>query len=414
MHDLVFPKISLAADRPAPRPSSTFQTRLPALRGALDCSMLFPERIVNIRWSSDNTFRARVNVSTGCGEKLDAEDNATNWADATVSNMNNGSYFGFFKPLTKIYGAVSSGCPPLITVYGRVNDTSVNGINIATCFPCVDQVEVNTTFSLPAFDLMSTAVDVSSTRVFTENLSHVHLDIAAALPSPGPAAHYHYDNVFSVLVHGSSKVEPTAITDFMGAKNFPRLSTALSRLYRTVLVQKLSLKTRINTPPPPSADLHAVVAAATSPRIPGTLNEPDRVRLQQSLASTRIIDRIIIAMIICTALSFFLMKTDKVLPINPCSIAASASLLAGSRLVNPESGVLPSASEWHDDKMLKVSKLFQASTFSLKWWQGKKQDGNGDQIRYGIDIDEEPGKSHGYYSPGDIGQPNSNNEVKQQ
>jgi hypothetical protein len=202
------------------------------------------------------------------------------------------------------------------------------------------------------------------------------LDILSSLPESKLTKDSSYDAVFSVLINGSKKFQPTQIIDLMGVENFTQFSTALSYLFGVLLAQKLNLNNRVVGTPPSTLSFPART-------ITGTITDPTLIHLQQSLISTRILDAFLGTMFICAALSFYFMKTDKLLPFNPCSVAAGASLLAGSRMLQPESGISPPGAEWCDDKTLKARKVFEGNTFSLKWWRGEE----GVQDRFGIDVD---------------------------
>ncbi len=74
------------------------------------------------------------------------------------------------------------------------------------------------------------------------------------------------------------------------------------------------------------------------------------------------------------------MDTRKVLPKNPCSIAAMASLLADSDML--WSDVISPQSEWLSGEDLSKEWVSQGLLFSLGWW------GESDERRLGIDIGE--------------------------
>jgi hypothetical protein len=82
---------------------------------------------------------------------------------------------------------------------------------------------------------------------------------------------------------------------------------------------------------------------------------------------------------VCIAISFWSMNTREVLPKNPCSIAAAASLLAGSEILKH----IPPGSEWCDDKHLESNGVFEGYLFSMGWWDDASQRGG---RRFGIGI----------------------------
>jgi len=71
-------------------------------------------------------------------------------------------------------------------------------------------------------------------------------------------------------------------------------------------------------------------------------------------------------------------NSKHVLPKNPCSIAAVASLLAGSEILE----LIPLGSEWCDDKELRRRGVFDGYLFSMGWWSKPGTS----KRRFGIDI----------------------------
>ena len=72
------------------------------------------------------------------------------------------------------------------------------------------------------------------------------------------------------------------------------------------------------------------------------------------------------------------METRKVLPKNPSSIAAVASVLAGSKLLEKE--MISTGRERCSDEELDKRRIFDGYFFSLGRW------GDGEERRFGIDI----------------------------
>lgn len=359
--------------------SDTFQARLPALRASLSCSRIAPENIANISFVSNNTI-FQIQVEEGCGDIEDiygGQSTSADFAQPKLDGVNNGSYFGVLQNIQ----TSTSSCAPFIAVYGQLNGTSTDKINIVTCSLVLAQVEVDTTFSLPSYDIVSTIVDESSAYILPTNIAWNDIGPSNALSAPVKESEDVYDDVFSMLVHGGTKIQGTAMIDFMGANNTIVLSEALSHLFGIFWAQVLNLNARTTTQPSTQGGL-------SSATISGNMTSMNITRLQQQGTSTRILEGLLAAITICIALSFMLMKTDKVLPLNPCSIAASASLLAESRMMQPTTILFPTGSEWHHNgKRVHQKKLYVGRTFSLKWWQMKPNLSGDRQMRYGIDVD---------------------------
>jgi hypothetical protein len=100
-------------------------------------------------------------------------------------------------------------------------------------------------------------------------------------------------------------------------------------------------------------------------------------RLVQSKVSTRILQCILAVMWLCTTIVLVLFDVNDLLPKNPCSIAAQASLLADSEFLD----MIPTGAENATAEELMKMTPFVDHQFSMGWWD----DENGGR-RFGIDI----------------------------
>jgi hypothetical protein len=109
----------------------------------------------------------------------------------------------------------------------------------------------------------------------------------------------------------------------------------------------------------------------------GLVRDENWERLVQSKLSTRILQALLAAMWLCTTIALILFDTKNLLPKNPCSIAAQASLLADSRFLD----LIPAGAENASAKELMQMSPFVDHEFSMGWWD----DDNGGR-RFGIDV----------------------------
>jgi hypothetical protein len=85
------------------------------------------------------------------------------------------------------------------------------------------------------------------------------------------------------------------------------------------------------------------------------LVDAGRQRLVQSEISTRILEGVIAVMLVCVLVVFATSgRADRLVPKCPCSIAALASLLAGSRMLD----AIPDGAEWWSEKEAKEQRFF--------------------------------------------------------
>lgn len=108
-----------------------------------------------------------------------------------------------------------------------------------------------------------------------------------------------------------------------------------------------------------------------------TLIDDNFQRVFQSSISTRILEALLLAMWLCACIVYYLFDTKTLLPKNPCSIAAQASLLADSKFLD----MVPEGAENATLEELMQMTPFKDHLFSMGWWD----DGAGGR-RFGIDV----------------------------
>jgi len=117
---------------------------------------------------------------------------------------------------------------------------------------------------------------------------------------------------------------------------------------------------------------------STNTTIPAKQTSYSTYRLRQNLISTRILQGLLIAMIVCALVTLLTIDLRNILPKNPCSIAAQTSLVAGSQMMRD----LPVEAQWLSDK--EFEKLFEGGRYRMGW------SGEGAEERFGIDADARP------------------------
>jgi hypothetical protein len=76
--------------------------------------------------------------------------------------------------------------------------------------------------------------------------------------------------------------------------------------------------------------------------------------------------------------AYLLIDIRALLPHNPCSIAGTVSLLAGSELCGEDFvASLPQGAEWMTEKEVRRREIWKSRQFSMGWWE---------QARFGIDL----------------------------
>ncbi|KAE8394117.1 hypothetical protein BDV23DRAFT_179921 [Aspergillus alliaceus] len=342
---------------------SIFDVTLPALRAGLNCTALEANQILRAKtFQGSPTTSVDVFIGDNCTTFSQKLDNGTIFRSYDVAVTTNATdrtrtVFGAFRTTEIIYK--NPGCPSMIGLYGVLtNPNSTDGIRGFTCTPYVDVVDVDTKFALPGLKINKAKPDESSSRRFA-NSDNFASQLAFNMFLPQSTAE---DEALDIFFAAMIKDQKTlVISDVEQADRLPAVVNATQHLYRVLMAQSLNGNSRL---PPQNETIYN-----------GTVMDPTRVRLQQSGVSTRILEGFLAAMVLCTLVAFYLLRTREVIPVNPSSIAGAATLLAGSEMLKPD--VIPPGSEWYNDKELVKRGVFSGLMFGLGLWEGK---------RFGIDI----------------------------
>jgi len=116
---------------------------------------------------------------------------------------------------------------------------------------------------------------------------------------------------------------------------------------------------------------------ANSTHANATLYDDNFQRIFQSAISTRILEGLLLTMWLCACIVYYLFDTKTLLPENPCSIAAQASLPADSKFLD----MIPEEAADATLEELMQMTPFNNHLFSMGWWD----DGMGGR-RFGIDV----------------------------
>ena len=178
------------------------------------------------------------------------------------------------------------------------------------------------------------------------------------------------------LTNGRDAVPPD---ELVGEENIGNLIDGMNHIFAVMMAQMLNSYSH-------TKDITNVTIPTSLPTFNATIIDPNRMRLVQNAIATRILQSLLAGMVVCAVIAFLTMHTRRVLPQNPCNIAAVASLLAGSEMLSEN--IIPPGSEWCSDKELLKRGVFEGWLFSLGWWDGKEGKGR----RFGIDVGQHAGR----------------------
>lgn len=242
-----------------------------------------------------------------------------------------------------------AGCPTIYGVYGMLDPTNWNrtvtnneivnvtyhywnmtDLNAFYCSPYLAQVEAEVTFSLPDFTITSAEVDDAA--------------VAALAPSAVNKNAFQLSDLFSLDVNNAQQgliaysVYGKNVTEYF--TSWDKLNAAMEDSYRIGVAQAMNFVGRILLPPQEDA------ATAGGPRraLNATAVFPSSYRaiLRQDGTSTRLLEGLLGAMVLCALATFVLhgFWREPVLPAEPTSIGVVGALLAGSALAGPDGAVI--------------------------------------------------------------------------
>ncbi|KAF2627245.1 hypothetical protein BU25DRAFT_410867 [Macroventuria anomochaeta] len=249
------------------------------------------------------------------------------------------------------------------------------------CTPHVDQEVVEVNFTLPDFNIpastapapkIGTRTFFSAAELLNTGFWANYLPVQRTLVLDPLIPNMQVDPFFRAIFGGRGGIRASEVV-----KDIPEMTEKLlervDEVYGIIIAQIYGTKRRFDA------------SAETSPSVhPATIVSSGKSRIQQDKISTRILQGLLGAMVLCAIVSMIFTKGKKILPQNPCSIAAVAAYLAKSSLLSKEN--IPDGSEFMNAKALRKHEILQGGFYSFGWW------GKGKARRYGIDIGKAEGR----------------------
>ncbi|KKZ68312.1 hypothetical protein EMCG_05987 [[Emmonsia] crescens] len=449
-NELVFPKIrvdtsnthfeSLDQDKDAPQNPTTYTFTLPALRASLNCRLLTADDIELNNYygpgSHSGTFRTTTRATVrpklppkclaSLPENVTTAEFSLTYLEVDRSPTDGGyigSLFDLYLPARDPTHQVDLwerpdnpfGCPSIGIVFGymRANHTSLANLTAAVCDQNIQEIYTEVTFAEDAnlgvinprhppkpndagpIKLLTNGTDGFSSFSFrVQELLRLTLETrsTSTLEAGQPSGPETYDSIFNEIIHGPhGDISPESL---MGAENANRLLDVVNDYYKLYMAQivNLTLRKAIRTPETKQRrqaddnDDSDGGSATTSPQnFTGTLHTATP-RLKSNFGPKLALQLILAAMVILGCLAVFMMRLRETLPHNPCSIAGTMSLLAGSELCDSSGKSLPVGVERMEDPELRSVFEGQGLLFGLGWWKWRDEGGEYDNERFGIDV----------------------------
>ena len=315
------------------------------------------------------------------------------------------------------------GCGTSLAWFGNMKNSEVQNITVLQCAPYLETVDVAVDLLMPDFKISPSNPprpfedSAKPTGGYLPSSDDGSDDAWSSLTASDDGVQvsfgngHSYDEFFGQIVLNTHMGE-TDPSELLGLANVDNLREKMNKLYGLWIANELNFMSRVDLPAAASQPVrHAIKRDETITRVETTLVRTVYVnstasptsyvsvptaqplvpqssrsfganftltetRLVQSSVSTRVLEGLLAVTWLLSVITMLSVKTRKVLPRNPCSIAGMASLLVGSDMLT----LIPRRSEWADDKTLLKHGLFEGYFFGLGWW------GDGKTRRWGIDV----------------------------
>ncbi|KAF3192977.1 hypothetical protein TWF225_010841 [Orbilia oligospora] len=382
--DLAFGELSVLNDTTeAMDAADSVTVSVPAVRSALNCSIIPRERHLELRLGQEETIErgqnltelpvwVNISMPDQCGNSGTIFNNIT-WLTDNIEHPQTG-YFGHVLPISSFEG---ENCPKLAVFYGKMNNNKIANFSTLFCSGYTQSLEVETTFLLPDFMIDTTTPGVSPPKRREETArwfsnQSVSIEYSFATLKADSSSPDIFDDFIRGVVYGKNGMPPEELLDP------EKLMEGTAWLYAVSATQTLNQDTRI-----PNANGAA--------RIEGVSRTRPRSRLVQSLVSTRVLQVLLAFIMLTTVVAYIGVKARELLPRESNSIATVGGYLAGSDVLR----LVPDGAEWGAGGKgggTGSQEVFAGYMFGFGWWEDTERAG---RRRYGVGI----GRGGGRTSP---------------
>ena len=278
------------------------------------------------------------------------------------------------------------GCPSLAFSFGHFEVDEANYHNNGSmtsmiCYQYLQELEANVTFLIPSFqiDISSPPVpDESTVRYLPAESSNQtafwfrlqnHFANQLSMfndkeynPNPGVIAGF-MPNFYQAILFGRT---PVRQSDLVGPVNRERLFNATNAFYARYMAQAISRNMRVIKP----SNIEELYNA--------TYLDHSTYRVHQSGTAKLILQIMLSIMFVLGVLTYWLSDLRTTLTHNPCSIAGTMSLLAGSEMCRPGRVGIDGEAErrvaigpeiqWMTEREVNRLGLWEGKKFKLGWW----------------------------------------------
>ncbi len=378
---------------------NNFTFMIPALRPQTNCEAVDRSGLHFVPKESEDAFRFGISALVGLPDHcVDAASTnrtlkITSYFPAveTVESASDTAWYGVFSDLssgeqfrgrpvnatTRITNDLTNltldhaGCPTMSLTFGYTSIPFMPDEDLADkavvllCYQQIQQVPLTVTFigdparlrlrsENPPVPDEAKAIYLtnqsSTSPYFDYNITHSLFDNLRTFSTSLPI---YVDDLLNILIAGPDGTGVDAIRPPAGSG---RLSQAVERLFTVYMLEAIDLNMRRST-------AHVERPADQPALLHGTMTS-SRLRLKVDRASKIVLQVMLAVMVVLEGGGLALLQLRNVLPQNPCSLASSMALLAGSRFCD-ELGAERSSEDANEKEVENIS---SKERVSLGWW----------------------------------------------
>lgn len=372
--DLAFPQFEFA-DVVEHIQSGYIESRLPALRGTLDCSTVEnPECESNY----DSLFDEFEVI---CNTTFLKHDPPVGRNSEDIQYFSSGSA-----------PRMDEGSPTHGLVYGKwFRDDRPMQVNIIECDAKIEEVDVDVRLQVPSFSFDpsfeprivsgSSRASMNTSYKSFPSLQGMEKYLMALTSLPGGEPVLPVDQTMQAAIYGMGGVPADELLN-----DADKLISRVNEVWGMTMAQLYNSWGRESFDKPLNRS-HSVLPLTSDPPIFNATFYDRRHYLVQNEVSTRILQGVFATMALCAIISIAFMDTKRVLPKEPFSIAAVASFLYGSRMLDLD--IIRKGSEWSEDQELRRPGVFEGWTFTMGWWRGESGSAGSGDGRSSTDVGDD-------------------------
>ncbi|KEF54387.1 uncharacterized protein A1O9_09553 [Exophiala aquamarina CBS 119918] len=390
--ELAFPYFDQLGSLDAIAAESTLQTRLPAFRASLNCSILNPSKfnvsaVYNSRINSASAnVDARLPLPNSCLRGGPGGNLSYIEITYRVGFAANASYIGkildlHVGPYDPILGSAFGEsdprsnndnppeCPSLAFIYGYIDldDQTQNSVTTMMCYQEMQRLQVNVNFDVPSMSISTTfppATDEGTVEILLNGPNRStawqyriqqHMDQSLSLFNQTKYASSNLadspiDPFFQAVLVGK---KPIAESLLSSKENASAVYDGILAFYRRYMAQAISNNMRGGT----ADGVPATGVAADKPQsFPGTvlnaIRKPRVVQQNQAKVALQVLFGLISVLL---AIAYKLARLRRLVPYNPCTIFGVASLLVGTNMCS-------------EDERERLQSAPSDRKYRLDWW----------------------------------------------